>query len=888
MPKYNRIYVRPTAALAAGSTTVTITNLQNPSFLLTGSLAFSVKTVVSTKTKDVFTTTSAITSTLCGLFSSAGVVYNSLYARVNENTYQVSFTVDHTVPADGSLAIIFDSAAYRLRPSSPTCVLVSGFSAAATCSFELSSDQLVRISMNGILISPGTAVQVNIINVNNPTDSTLTPTITIQSYFDDTFGTTKTICTTAVTLAKFLPVPLFKCPATFEPVLNNLRQLTDYIITLNCADRMRNATTVNIQFPSAFQNTFPSTLTCSVAGNPLLQPCSLVPRTTQVALLISKPDALQPLVVRVRDITNPDSGTYGPFMITISQYGVQYGELDTVNSNPYIIIEVNSNLQTGSNKLSLSVFPTNYGEKATYYFMLPQITFKEVPQTLTVRFDTAFSPDLGQSLECGTFTPREEYGSSTALNYDTIANFHTFPCSISDDYKLTFTIPSTMAITAYAPKDFFFYVQNIMNPSLNSQTSYSFTFTFIDDQTAVYIISNTKTINFALPPSLLYVESLSTTDTNILAPAAYTFTLNATANLPSTISNTTKEYELLVKLPVVSYPDFSDPSLVEQVVYTFLGNSALQNSSSAFNFRNSLFFSASYPDLASLGPFKLALSNMSNPDTESYCGLNAPGLPVTFNIQYVSREQGYVFGRTYPIMDQQNCLTLGKNREAIKVISPLYLRRSVTYEITLQVEQAASNLYLTPLSTFLIFEPSTVSFMDYKKSTVTLKVIVPSNVPIAEYLIRWKKQETGNYTSYLEVEDTRVIVVPESVSQSTTPMPMVHIENIQYVWTGKTPRDVLITLDNEPAEQLIVTIKTRAVDTNLEGSLDGIAYSRFPISVTFLRGEKTKKFYVYADTDAVNNVLKYSISGVSAPAYNPAIAETPFTIKRKSFDYICY
>ena len=883
MPKRNVIYVKPTAALAAGQVVLAIQNLPNPSYALNGQLNYTVRTDVNRKIVDIFSTSLNYNSTVCALFADEKITYSSNYVKINENTYQVAFTILHTIPANGSVAVIFDQNLYNLRPSGPGCQLLDGFPSGATCSFELFSQQLVRVSMNGQEITPGTRVMLNILNVNNPIDSSRAPIITVQSYFDSAFGTLKTICAVNVTLIRFLPLPLVSCPVVINPIVDNAGQTTDYLFTLSCSSSIRNSTTLELIFPYDYRSSFSSDLSCSTNGNYMLQECSLIARTSTVDILVSKPDVQAPLVIRVRNVKNPAlSGAYGPFSVNLLQYGVLYGQIGVMGSSPNVTITANEDLSNIPNTLALSIFPKNYGEKATYYFNLIGLNTTTVPEQVLINFDSTFSADLGPSIECGTFSPQDQFGESYAMNYENQSSVQALTCSVTDDHQLLLQLTPKINLRVNQPQNLFFYVKNIYNPNFNQDTrassDHSFNFTFIANDTAVLTSQNRLSISFGQPPSLLKIASITTTVDNVLSPADYTLSFVNSNNLPISESGSIKDYELQVALPDGKYPDLS-----QTIVYSFPGNAAVEKGSSAFNYQNVLYFSALYPDFGRTGPFNLTISQMTNPAVESQCGPNANGLPIKFSTQYVSRPQGYVYGRTYSAMDQGNCLPLDKTRSAIKVIAPLYMRQGLVYNITLQVEEAASDLEITPVANFLVFNPRIVTFSGYLSKTAIVQVSISKYIAEGDYTIQWKKKETLDITRYLDIQDTPIVVIKETTSGTISPLPNINIENVKYVWTGEVPREVLVTLDQAPAEELVLKIDTKINDTKLLGSLDGTTTTRYPISLTFAAGESEKLFFIFANMGAQDNVMSFSLSGINSPAFDHYIPNTPIMIKSKSF-----
>jgi len=885
MPKRNVIYIQPTEAIPAGELTIAIESLPAPSYYIDQALPFTVKTVVANKVVDIFTDDLDYKSTICELFDDIQVLPSSNYTRVNENTYQISFIVSHTIPATGSLAIIFDSDLYKLRPSNPQCELIKGLPVQATCGFELYSQQLMRISLNGASIASGTEITVAVLNVNNPIDDSKSPVITIQSYFDAEYETSKVICSKNITLPEFKNTEISKCPVEIEPIIKNTNEITDYLVKILCVDVIRNYTTIEIEFPSGFENKFESNPSCSINGNYMLTQCSLVARTTKVRMLVSKPEDEQTqLTVRIRNVKNPSlPGIYGPFAFTLYQYNTLFALLDSTNSVSQVEILLNQQLDKNSNRMSLAIFPKNFGEKASYYFRLIGLEFITAPQEVHIKFDKAFSQTLGPQLECGTFTPQEQFGDSYALNYDQINNLEYFACSVIDASVLKIQLLPTFNLSRIQSECFLF-VNNIINPNIDSLTpntqapkSYSFTFTFISDKIASVISQSSITIDYNLPPSLLQVTNINSTDYNVLVAANYTFTLQATTDLPS--SNTDKDYELMLTLPATQYPNTIDRS---QVTYNFLDYPELQYDNSTINFKNFIFLQAMYPDLNSLGPFNVSINNIINPENPSQCGLmTASDTTLSYKIQYVSRTQGFVYGRTYSIMDQNNCMAIGKLRGEITVISPLVFRQGLVYTIYLEIEEPTSGLSLTPMSDAFIFEPLTISFDDYQTQVISVNVYVPRNVPTGKYTIQWKKQETLTPPRYLEIKDTIITVVEGTSPPDTIPLPKVRVEEIYYLFEGQLPQALSVSLDQAPAEEINVLIQAKHEDNKLQGSSENSVYSQFPIILKFSRGESLKKFYVFAEEGAKNNVLMYSLAGTDAQAYDNNIDQTAFTIKSK-------
>lgn len=866
----NVIYIYPTQAITFGSVTVTVSNLPNPAYLFNSTQTYRVETIVFNKTTETYVNTMSLDTAFCALFSNIQVDYPSLFTLINENTYTFSFKVDHVIPGTGSIAIIFDPNLYVLRPSSPTCQLVSGLPSTATCVRELFSQQMMRISLNGGAIAKGTSMVVKIINVNNPTVANQAPTFTITSFYDNVQASNNIICSSTVTTTAFNAYSQITCPLSIEPGAVNAGAETEYEVTLNCADNIRNATTLKITLPTNIQG-FTSNFGCTTNGNYMLSPCTNTARTSEVVLTVLKPNIQKPLIVRIKGVLQPSIIGQVPTMnVNLEQYGIQYGNTDTANSLLTFTVVSNLNQRTYTNNAKINVFPANYGERGMYFFDVGSLTFNTEPSSFRLIFDTNFNKVVGTDLECGTFTPASAYqGASFAMNYEVMANWVLFTCTVIDDYVINVQYPSTITFKDKPNSDFNFYVEGITNPA--SGTSFTFKFNFYDSNKAIVLISSTTvTLQFDPPPSMLRLSSVSSTDNNVLSVNNYTFVINTTYSLPFSVTTGNKDYELVVKFPAAQYPSFTNYRT--PISYSFSRQSL--NTGSAFNFKNSIYFYANYPDLSLISPLSLTMSNITNPSSRTDCSFGST-TSLSFEVQYVSRTMGKIYAKTYPAMDQSNCLTLTKTRYSIEASTSYLMVRGLSYPLTINVEQAATGLRLVPYSRYLIFSPTEVNFTNFLTSTATINIIVPADLPVGEYVIRWQKYETNNPPRYLDVPDTKVSIAPSTV---LAPLAIVSIETFNYVWTGSLARDVMVTLSQDPASEVIVTINLRNADSKVQSSLDNVVFSDFPVSLRFVRGETRKRFYIWAEAGASSNYLTITLSGANSDVYNPNIQEYPFMI----------
>jgi len=893
MPKRNVVYIEPTEQIRAGDLEITVTNLPSPSYYLDGSLSFTIKTVINSKAIDVFTNSVDYTSTVCQLFGDAEVVPSSNFTRVNENTYQVSFTVDHVIPPTGSLAIIFDKDLYNLRPSSPQCQIVEGLTDQATCGFELFSEELVRISLNGDSITPGTLVKVNILDVNNPTITTQQPVITIQSYYDNSFGTSKVICSKNVTLPYFLQTDIILCPVAINPVINNAGEVTDYMVDILCTSEMKNATTVEIEFPSAYEDSFSSSgMTCATNGNYMLGQCGQIARTNLVRVLVSEPlEDLKKLTIRVRDIKNPSiPNLYDGFNVKLYQYEVLYGNTDVDKSETKVDIKLNKNLMKKDNLTSLSIFPRNYGEEATYYFELVGLHLTSLPETLLIEFDEKFSSTLGNNITCGTFTPEEQYGESYSLNYEAMQNHRPFGCSIIDDYLINITFGENLDLQLQATtQSIFFYINGIYNPNIlfmsriaEIQTSYSFRFTFISQGVALAISKTSQKIQFGDPPTLLKMLNTTVSDNNILVNTNYNFSLFSYADLPS--SNAFLDYEIMLAFPMSRY---SDSSFTPQLTFSFPEYSAIEAQSYLTQYNSTLFIDAIYPNLKTINSFPISLYNILNPSIPSDCDSIYPSDLLNIGVKYVSRTYGFIYGRNYNIMDKYNCLTIGEFRNEVQINIPQTLRQGLVYNVTIQIAKATTSFSLTPISDSLIFEPMTVNFGNFTGTTQALSIYVPRNIQLGNYSILWKKTESSQPARFSEVPDSKLVVIAANAVSTGTPLGKVTVQEFNSVTIGQYPQNVTVTLDKAPAEELIVKIQSETNDDSLQVSVDSFGYSQLPVYLVFSRGESQKQFYIFAETGAKNNTLTYQLSGTNSQAYETGITSSSFIIESKpNFEFL--
>lgn len=241
----------------------------------------------------------------------------------------------------------------------------------------------------------------------------------------------------------------------------------------------------------------------------------------------------------------------------------------------------------------------------------------------------------------------------------------------------------------------FFYISGIYNPS--SGTTFSFNLKFITSASFVTFESiNTLSLTYTPPPKPIELNKVTVGDNNILTTTTYSLTLQSYNSLPAT-SSTRQDYELSVTFPSSQYPAFTNYRT--PISYTL---PAGLSPSAAFNFKSSIYISSPYPDLLSISPFVLTLSNITNPPTTSNC-LSSTSTFTSIEVAYLSREASTIYAKTFPALDQQNCIPFIKTRFAIEISAPFLLSRGLSYPITIQVEEPATGLTLTPYSAFLVF-----------------------------------------------------------------------------------------------------------------------------------------------------------------------------------------
>lgn len=95
---------------------------------------------------------------------------------------------------------------------------------------------------------------------------------------------------------------------------------------------------------------------------------------------------------------------------------------------------------------------------------------------------------------------------------------------------------------------------------------------------------------------------------------------------------------------------------------------------------------------------------------------------------------------TSPQIDAINCVQFVQNYFDIKCIGQKNLMPGITYNFTIQLDQPASNLTVTPTVSYryVTVQPAVVRFDSYQGTSQTFQLVVKSDAKAGSYQIKFK------------------------------------------------------------------------------------------------------------------------------------------------------
>jgi hypothetical protein len=152
----NMIFLKPKPANAIASgavATVTISNLINPAYRMTGTIALTGYTRISDKQDKTYGFLLTRDVAPCAVFSGAASVANSNIGGQNNVTFTFNFITGHPIPTSGALSIFFPAAyGASLIQLNASCALI-GFPAFTPATCKIGASNRADIYLNGELLS---------------------------------------------------------------------------------------------------------------------------------------------------------------------------------------------------------------------------------------------------------------------------------------------------------------------------------------------------------------------------------------------------------------------------------------------------------------------------------------------------------------------------------------------------------------------------------------------------------------------------------------------------------------------------------------------------------------------------------------------------------------
>ena len=890
------VYIQPTSGNSVtGAVTVTFTNLPSPSYTLTGTPTINTWTVISDlKGNDASGSFTTYTLTPATLISDVTITPSSLYTRINDVNYTVGFTINHNVPATGSLLVAFPPSQYNLAHSGPTCEFLVGIPPEATCAVESSSVQNVRIALNGNALSSGTQVKFVIINVNNPTDVTTSPVFYVQTYYDSSTGSSKVIASVSQTLSSITAASIISCGVSVTPEITTVGVATNYLFTIGCGSVIRNNTQLVFVFPGAYTTTeLAGPITCDIDHRDILiEDCAFVSPSINIGVLIRKPSTNIALNVLIRNVINPTSpGTYTNFNVQLYKNSMLYAQ---AASGLQTTLTADTKLTKATNNLDLSLFPYNGGEKAFYFIKLDGVILLDDVYTVQIEFPSSYPAYLGSGIICGNFTPNDQYTPNYALNFETINDYLPFSCSAVS--KRVISIQSSVSgqvlygkTNTPAGTSVFFFIRNVLNPNYFTTTAINLKIRFLNGADLIYYSTSTISVPFVNPPGMLFIDSLTSTDINLRATSTYEVTFENYAPLPSVTDSSVKNYELWIQLPA----DFNSSFYGVNNVISIPSISSTYTSSPvtsvvAFNWNTDIFMFVPKKATATGTTISFQLANMTNPSTQSFCDYDssswAPNTNMKLDIAFASRQFNIITAKTFSATDQYNCLTNYKNRLAITILGSNVLQGGIVQIFTVILEGPAESLTLAPFAPYVTFTPTEVTFSNYESTQFSFQATVSQNAQPGTYTMRWTKQESNSngLEAFLNVESTSYTIISGSGADNEVPKPSASIASFNTLRSGAEPLQRYLNLTAGPASDLTITIALTTPDPNIHIAIGtNHSFPNLPVKVTFSKGETSKLLFIKADDGAVNNVMTFSFSGTNVGSYNTFLPSIPYIVQPK-------
>ena len=893
------LYVQPGVSVT-GTITLTFNNLPNAPYASSGTPTIQAWAIDANSIKrDASGTFASYSITpVTTAISNIKINPSSLYARRNDISYGIQFTLLHDVPESGSVVIAFPLNSYNLAYSNPTCEFISGLPAIATCVVESSNVQQMRVKLNGEGVSSGTTISLNINDLNNPVDASAAIDINIETYEDAATGSSKKIASTTKSLTgQFLSTPIVACDVSVVPSITTVGARAIYTFSIGCTSSIRNNTQVILQFPGTYTIGNLNSFKCEVEQRDILiEDCAFVSPTINIGLRVRKPVNDLSFDIKIHNVLNPISPvTYTGFDVQLFKNQIEYAEAAGTTS---LTLTERTTLTTATNNLALNIFPRNGGEKAFYFFKIESVALKKDAYTVEVQFPDSYNAYLGEPIVCGIFDPSTKYAMNYARNFETINGYQQLTCSVTATRTVQLAKPRVSgsrqvfyrASTNGASTTAFFFIRNVYNPNLFTPASLMFNVRMLDAQNLIYHSSSTASIAFTQPPGPLVLSSLTSSDENIRAKSSYQFTLQSFVPLPEANDPSSKQYELWLQLPEDfshSFDGYVNEMVIPEISSTY--TTAPLTSVNAFNWNRELFIYTQKSRTPAMTSFSFTLGNMTNPNTESFCIADDSSWEADMNIRmdlaYASRPLSMLIAKTFTSTGLNNCLDNFKNKFEVTIEGNRILQRGLIHKLRARLEGPAEQLTLRPFGPFLFFEPTEHTFTSFDSSEFTFNVTVSDTAPAGRYSMNWHKQEDnsdGN-DAFLEIQNIEYFILEVSDADEQVAKPTATFAPFKTLYVGAESIVRFINLTASPVSDITIEFGLENADTGILVAVETEdSFSNLPIVVKFSKGEIAKKVFIRAQRSASNNVLHFTFGGTNVDAFNAFIPSIPYIVKERS------
>lgn len=814
-PGADMILLEPTGDVSGAAHTFVVSGLVNPESVYSAYDTITTYVCGNGDLKKKVTITAKIPDLTTGTFTNSLAQAEKIGLNVVNNKIKVSALPQHAIPANGYFVISFPSG-FSLSSSSPvpTCVadnFVALTSSGVTCT--ISSNQVTVGNFKEVTAS--STLQVTVSGVKNPSSGSITGSFEIRT----TNSANRTIDNKTDVTGITLSTAYTKGTVVINSVLtypNNFQTEAEYRIRLSTTNGIPVGGSLTVTFPSANYGSMSSTISCRVSEAISTYKSCANSGNVVTLTMDTKLNANEIMSLSVFGVSNPDVEKASYFTAISAYDGVtldQSPDSSSLNEQVAILTSAASTLIVNS----ISFYPKNEGEIATYSFSITPGKDIATDQSIIITFPQTYDKRIGDRLRC----------SASGITGN-------LSCSLTGAYELT--VVGQDKFTACTSCKIVINVHGVINPTkYTSATSGNFGIGIRKSTTYSMINTAAGTVSFEAAPGVN--DLLGSMVDTLYSRYENDIYLNFTTS--NTIPKSSYNGAIWVTLPLEYVLDDSSISCTSSNFWAAGRPTCTQ-------YYERMLLSGQSSDY--VGNMFVKLFDVPNPLTE----INAKSI-------IVETYDGYnykIIDRSYP--------NLSPSRYSYVYPGPIIeinQGKSVTIErgtmsdllyVSLS-SPSALNLTLIPYSSGFSFDPYAIEIDigDLKKA---FRISVPVSTDVNSYIATWQVDGDLMPTYYTPILKTEFNVV---ANKNVT----VTCDSIVTIPKGGRSLPTFVTLGAAP--DVDVTVLLEVVN-----SISGISLSSS--NLTYTPGETKKSFVVSVSnsTQYEQATLSLTLSGTNKNAYS--------------------